>query len=73
MVVEVVVETALLLLVHQTLDLLAVVLNPMVLIHHLQLHKDMLAVVVAKLETMVETVVVLDQQQGMFPAVLVMV
>tara|TARA_A100001201_G_scaffold122243_1_gene106002 strand:- start:30 stop:251 length:222 start_codon:yes stop_codon:yes gene_type:complete len=73
MVVEVVVETLLLLLHHQTLDLLAVVLNPMVLIHHLHLHKDMLAVVVANLETMVETVVVLDQQQEQFPAVLVMV
>tara|TARA_B100002019_G_C20726757_1_gene337432 strand:- start:104 stop:325 length:222 start_codon:yes stop_codon:yes gene_type:complete len=62
MVVEVVVETPILLPQLLILDLVVVVLNLMVVLHHIHPHKDLLAVVVVNLETMVETVVVLDQQ-----------
>ena len=57
-------ETLLLLLQHQTLDLVVVVLNLMVLLHHIHPHKDMLALMVVKQETMVETAVVLVQQHN---------
>tara|TARA_Y100000004_G_scaffold168185_1_gene201365 strand:- start:353 stop:568 length:216 start_codon:yes stop_codon:yes gene_type:complete len=71
MVVEVVVETLLLLLQHQTLDLVVVVLNLMVLLHHIHPHKEMLAVMVVKEETMVDLVVVpVVQHQGL-PLVMV--
>tara|TARA_B100001121_G_scaffold244134_1_gene218795 strand:+ start:595 stop:810 length:216 start_codon:yes stop_codon:yes gene_type:complete len=66
MVVEVVVVILPLLLHHQILDLVEVVLNLMVLLHHIHPHKDMLAVMVLNQETMVDLVVVpVVQHQGL--------
>tara|TARA_B100000073_G_scaffold288130_1_gene250175 strand:+ start:259 stop:480 length:222 start_codon:yes stop_codon:yes gene_type:complete len=64
MVVEVVEVIVLMLLHHPTLDLVAVVKNLMVLLHHIHPHKDLLAVVVVNLETILETVVVPVVLQG---------
>tara|TARA_Y100000356_G_scaffold119462_1_gene111166 strand:+ start:14 stop:247 length:234 start_codon:yes stop_codon:yes gene_type:complete len=58
LVVEVLEEIQLLLHHHPIVDLVAAVLNLMVLLHITHLHKDLLVVMVVKLETMLETVVV---------------
>ena len=57
LVVEVLEEIQLVLQHHPIVVLVAVVLNLMVFLHITHLHKDLLVVMVVKLETMLETVV----------------
>tara|TARA_R100000005_G_C4809252_1_gene96586 strand:+ start:50 stop:283 length:234 start_codon:yes stop_codon:yes gene_type:complete len=73
LVVEVLEETKLVLLDHPIVVLVAVVQNLMVVLHITHLHKDLLAVVVVKLETMLETVVAQVAQHQLDLVVLEMV